>query len=58
MYLGSQLSLLYLAGLDPDKDHILELAILISDGELSGPHLEVHILFCQILRKVLVLEKL
>lgn len=29
-------------GLDPDTDHILELAVLITDGELSAPHLEVR----------------
>ena len=31
------------AGLDPDTDHILELAVLITDGDLSAPHLEVHV---------------
>lgn len=29
------------AGLNPDTDQILELAVLITDGDLSGPHLEV-----------------
>ena len=29
-------------GLNPDVDQILEVAVLITDGELSGPHLEVN----------------
>lgn len=29
------------AGLDPDVHHILEIAVLITDGELTAPHLEV-----------------
>lgn len=30
------------AGLDPDKDQIMEIAVLITDGELTLPYLEVR----------------
>lgn len=29
------------SGLDALSDHIMEIAVLITDGELTGPHLEV-----------------
>ena len=43
--IGCQLDVIvngmHVAGLDYDKDHIIEIAVLITDGELSSPHLEV-----------------